>query len=219
VSAAAAGPALVIAIDGPAASGKGTLARRLAEHLGLRHLDTGLTYRAVAARMIASGADLDDEDAAVAAAERLDIAALDGAALARHDVGEAASRVAVMPRLRTLLREKQRRFASSPPGAVLDGRDIGTVVFPDAAAKLYVTASPETRARRRALELSGGDVHIDEAAVLADLRRRDARDSSRSDSPLRPASDAYLLDTTDLDIEAAFQAAVDYVSRTIASRR
>jgi len=219
VSAGAAGHALVIAIDGPAASGKGTLARRLAEHLGLRHLDTGLTYRAVAARMIEAGADLDDEEAAVAAAEGLDIAALDSAALARHDVGEAASRVAVMPRLRKLLREKQRRFASLPPGAVLDGRDIGTVVFPDAAAKLYVTASPETRARRRALELGGGNAQVDETAVLADLRRRDARDSSRSDSPLRPARDAYLLDTTDLDIEAAFQAAVDYVSRTIASRR
>jgi len=211
--------ALVIAIDGPAASGKGTLARRLARHLGLRHLDTGLTYRAVADRLIAEGANLDNEDAAVAAAETLDISRLDGWKLARHEVGEAASRVAVMPRLRTLLREKQREFAATPPGAVLDGRDIGTVVFPDAAAKLYVTASPETRARRRALELRKDGAHIDETAVLADLRKRDARDSSRTDSPLRPASDAYLLDTTDLDIEAAFQAAVDYVSRRIASSR
>jgi cytidylate kinase len=211
--------ALVIAIDGPAASGKGTLARRLADHLGLRHLDTGLTYRAVADRLIASGADLDDEDAAAAAALDLDVSHLDSTRLARHHVGEAASRVAVMPRLRTLLREKQRQFAKIPPGAVLDGRDIGTVVFPDAAAKLYVTASPETRARRRALELGGSGAHIDEAAVLADLRKRDARDSGRTDSPLRPAPDAYLLDTTDLDIEAAFQAAVDYVSRTIANRR
>lgn len=211
--------ALVIAIDGPAASGKGTLARRLAEHLGLRHLDTGLTYRAVADRLIARGADLDDEHAAVAAAKDLDIANLDAAALARHHVGEAASRVAVMPRLRTALVEKQREFAKTPPGAVLDGRDIGTVVFPDAAAKLYITATPETRARRRALELGGSGAHIDEAAVLADLKKRDQRDSSRTDSPLRPAPDAYLLDTTDLDIEAAFQAAVDHVSRMIASRR
>jgi len=124
-----------------------------------------------------------------------------------------------MPRLRTALVEKQRQFAKTPPGAVLDGRDIGTVVFPDAAAKLYVTASPETRARRRALELGGSGAHVDVAAVLADLHRRDARDSGRTDSPLRPAPDAYLLDTTDLDIEAAFQAAVDYVSRMIASRR
>ena len=210
--------ALVIAIDGPAASGKGTLARRLAEHFGLRHLDTGLTYRAVADRLMAAGADLDDEDAAAAVALDLDISQLDAVRLAQHYVGEAASRVAVMPRLRTLLREKQRQFARTPPGAVLDGRDIGTVVFPDAAAKLYVTASPETRARRRALELCQGGAQIDEVAVLADLRRRDARDSGRTDSPLRPAPDAYLLDTTDLDIEAAFQAAVDYVSRKIASR-
>ncbi len=210
---------LVIAIDGPAASGKGTLARRLAEHMGLRHLDTGLTYRAVAERLIAAGANLDDEDAAVAAASNLDLSRLDAGRLSRHDVGEAASRVAVMPRLRTLLREKQQKFAVVPPGAVLDGRDIGTVVFPDAVAKLYVTASPETRARRRALELGASGARIDEAAVLADLRRRDARDSTRTDSPLRPAADAYLLDTTDLDIEAAFQAAVDYVSRKIASLR
>lgn len=210
---------LVIAIDGPAASGKGTLARRLADHLGLRHLDTGLTYRAVADRLITAGADLDDEDAAVAAAQNLDVARLDSARLTRHDVGEAASRVAVMPRLRTVLREKQRGFAVAPPGAVLDGRDIGTVVFPDAAAKLYITASPQTRARRRALELGADGAHINEAAVLEDLLRRDARDMARTDSPLRPAADAYLLDTTDLDIEAAFQAAVDYVSRKIASRR
>jgi cytidylate kinase len=210
---------IVVAIDGPAASGKGTLARRLARHFGLRHLDTGLTYRAVAAGMMENGADLDDEDAAVTAAEALDISALDAGRLAAHDVGEAASRVAVMPRLRTLLRRKQRGFAMVPPGAVLDGRDIGTVVFPDALAKLYVTASPETRARRRALELGSGGAEVQEAAVLDDLRRRDARDSGRSDSPLRPADDAYLLDTTDLDIEAAFQAAVDYVGRKIASRR
>ena len=211
--------ALVIAIDGPAASGKGTLARRLAGHFGLRHLDTGLTYRAVADRLLAVGSDLDDEDAALAAAQHLDLAELDTERLARHDVGEAASRVAVLPRLRAELRRKQRQFASAPPGAVLDGRDIGTVVFPDAAAKLYVTASQEARARRRMLEMRERGIHIDEAKVLADIRRRDARDSTRDDSPLRPAADAYLLDTTDLDIEAAFQAAVDYVSRMIASRR
>ncbi len=206
----------VVAIDGPAASGKGTLARRLARHFGLRHLDTGLTYRAVADRLLSTAADLDDEDAAVAAAAALDLDTLDAKRLASHAIGEAASRVAVMPRLRTALREKQRAFAATPPGAVLDGRDIGTVVFPDAPAKLYVTASPETRARRRALEMRQAGADILEAEVLADLRRRDQRDMARTDSPLRPAPDAYLLDTTDLDIEAAFRAAVDFVGRKIA---
>jgi cytidylate kinase len=209
---------LLIAIDGPAASGKGTLARRLAEHFALRHLDTGLTYRAVADRMLADGLDLDDEDAALAAAGRLDFAHLDRARLSAHHVGEAASRVAVMQRLRKALVEKQRAFAAALPGAVLDGRDIGTVVLPDAVAKLYVTASPEVRARRRALEANKAGNHVSEADVLADLTQRDARDMSRADSPLRPAPDAYLLDTTDKDIEAAFRAAVDYVSRAIASR-
>lgn len=211
-------PGLVIAIDGPAASGKGTLARRLAAHFGLRHLDTGLTYRAVAERMLMAGADLDDEEAALAAAAELDFDRLDRDRLAAHDVGEAASRVAVMPRLRRVLVEKQRAFAAVPPGAVLDGRDIGTVVLPDAPAKLFVTASAELRARRRLLELQEQGTDMDEADVLADLRRRDARDSTRTDSPLKPAPDAYLLDTTDLDIEAAFRAAADFVSRAIAGR-
>lgn len=209
---------LLIAIDGPAASGKGTLARRLAKHFDLRHLDTGLTYRAVAERMLLDDADFGDEDAALAAAVKLDVSHLDRARLSQHRIGEAASRVAVMPRLREALREKQRAFASEPPGAVLDGRDIGTVVLPDAPAKLFVTASPEVRARRRALEMNQTGNHVDEAEVLADLMRRDARDMERADSPLRPAPDAYLLDTTDKDIEAAFRAAVDYVSRAIASR-
>jgi CMP/dCMP kinase len=208
--------ATVVAIDGPAASGKGTLARRLAKHFGLRHLDTGLTYRAVADRLMASGADLDDEDAAVAAAAALDLDTLDAGRLASHAIGEAASRVAVMPRLRAALVEKQRAFAVVPPGAVLDGRDIGTVVLPRAPAKLYVTASPETRARRRALEMRRAGADMSEAEVLADLRRRDERDMARTDSPLRPAPDATLLDTTDLDIEAAFRAAVDFVGRKIA---
>jgi cytidylate kinase len=209
---------LTIAIDGPAASGKGTLARRLAGHFGLRHLDTGLTYRAVAEAMLARGASLDDEGAAAALAGRLDLSDLDAGRLADHAVGEAASRVAVMPALRRALVLRQREFAAAPPGAVLDGRDIGTVVLPDAAAKLFVTASPETRARRRALELAERGIHIAEAAVLADLKRRDARDTARTDSPLRPADDACLLDTTDLDIEAAFRAAVDYVNGRIAKR-
>jgi cytidylate kinase len=209
-------PPLVIAIDGPAAGGKGTLARKLAEHFDLRHLDTGLTYRAVADALIRKGAALDNEDAALAAAAELDLSSLDACRLAAHDIGEAASRVSVMPRLRRALVEKQRAFARRPPGAVLDGRDIGTVVLPDAPAKLYVTASPAVRARRRALEIRARGDDMDESEVLADLERRDARDAGRSSSPLRPAPDACLLDTTDLDIEAAFRAAVDYVSRAIA---
>jgi cytidylate kinase len=209
---------ILIAIDGPAASGKGTLARRLAERFRLRHLDTGLTYRAVAAKLLMEAADLSDEDAALRAAARLDLANLEPEELADHDIGEAASRVAVMPLLRRALVEKQREFALTPPGAVLDGRDIGTVVLPDAQAKLFVTASPETRARRRVLEMAGRGAQITEREVLADLKRRDARDSGRSDSPLKPAPDAFLLDTTALDIEAAFRAAVDYVAAQIASR-
>jgi cytidylate kinase len=219
VSSPASKSAVVVAIDGPAASGKGTLARRLAGHFGLRHLDTGLTYRAVADSLLSAGARLDDEDAAIAAAGALDLAALDAERLSAHGIGEAASRIAVFPGLRKALREKQRGFAETPPGAVLDGRDIGTVVFPDALAKLYITASPETRARRRTLEIRERGHQIGEAEVLADIRRRDTRDEKRVDSPLKPASDAYLLDTTNLDIEAAFRAAVDYVSRKMASRR
>ena len=209
---------LVIAIDGPAASGKGTLARRIAAHFGLRHLDTGLTYRAVADRVLADNIDPDNVPAVVALAEKLDFSALDAARLASHAVGEAASRIAVIPALRRVLVEKQREFARLGPGAVLDGRDIGTIVLPDAPAKLYVTASPEARAARRALEIAAAGDHIDERVVLEDLRRRDKRDASRTDSPMRPAADAFLLDTTDLDIEAAFQAAVDYVNRAIAGR-
>ena len=209
---------LVIAIDGPAASGKGTLARRLARHYGLRHLDTGLTYRAVADALLASGTSLDDEDAALGAAHSLDFGSLDKDRLSAHHLGEAASRIAVMQGLRRALVDMQRSFAVLEPGAVLDGRDIGTVVLPSAPAKLYVTASPEARARRRALEMAQRGLHMEEAAVLDDIRRRDARDMARSDSPLKPAPDAYLLDTTDLDIEAAFRAASDFVSRAISKR-
>jgi cytidylate kinase len=204
---------MIIAIDGPAASGKGTLGRRLAAHYGLNHLDTGLTYRAVAAALLAAGAPLDDEAAAVAAAERLDLTALDRERLSAHDVGEAASRVAVMPALRAALVRVQRAFAETPPGAVLDGRDVGTVICPDAPVKLFLTASAETRARRRAEELASRGEPADVAAILADLVRRDARDAGRAASPMRPADDAALLDTTTMTADAAFAAARDIVDR------
>lgn len=206
---------LIIAIDGPAASGKGTLARRLAAHYGLRYLDTGLTYRAVASALLEAGSDLTDGVAARAAAAALDLSALDRERLSAHGVGEAASKIAVLPAVRRQLVEKQRAFAAQPPGAVLDGRDIGTVVCPDAAAKLFMTASPEVRARRRAAEMRQRGAAADEAAVLADLHRRDERDASRADSPLRPAANAHLLDTSEMTIEAAFRAAVDIVDRAV----
>ena len=206
---------LIIAIDGPAASGKGSLARHLAAHYGLRHLDTGLTYRAVAAALVENESELTDEVAAQAAAAAVDLSALDRERLSAHGIGEAASKIAVLPALRRQLVEKQRAFAAAPPGAVLDGRDIGTVVFPDAAAKLFVTASPKVRARRRTAEMRQRGSNVDEAAVLADLRRRDERDASRADSPLKPAADAHLLDTSEMTIEAAFRAAVDFVDRAV----
>ena len=212
-----AGP-LVIAIDGPAASGKGTLARRLAAHYGLRHLDTGLTYRAVAAALLEAGVDLSDEDAAQAAAATLDLATLSRERLSAHGIGEAASKIAVLPALRRQLVEMQHAFAAELPGAVLDGRDIGTTVCPDAAAKLYVTASPDVRARRRAAEMRERGVAIDDSVVLADLHRRDERDGSRAVSPLKPAADAHLLDTSEMTIEAAFRAAVDIVDRAVLAR-
>ncbi len=202
---------MIIAIDGPAASGKGTLARRLAAHYALPHLDTGLTFRAVAAALLDAGTDLDDAAAAAAAADRIDLAALDPARLSDHRIGEAASRIAVIPAVRSALLAAQRRFGHTGAGAVLDGRDIGTVVFPDADVKLYVTASPRARAERRAAEMSGRGIPADVDAIAADLAQRDERDSNRPVAPLKPADDAVLLDTTNLDIEAAFRAAVGII--------
>lgn len=204
---------MIIAIDGPAASGKGTLSRRLADHFGLRHLDTGLTYRAVAAALLANGLPLGDEAVAVEIAHHLDLAQMDKSVLASHEIGEAASRIAVLGGLRDELVELQRRFARTPPGAVLDGRDIGTVVCPDATVKLFVTASPEARARRRTEEIVSKGNEANYAAVLEDLKRRDERDSQRTVAPMKQADDAVLLDTTEMDIETAFQAAVEIVSR------
>ena len=198
---------IVIAVDGPAAAGKGTLSRRLAQHFKLRHLDTGLTYRATAKALVDRGLPLDDEDVAARIALELDLSHLDRAVLSAHDIGEAASKVAVMPKVRAALVEAQRGFAQTLPGAVLDGRDIGTVVCPDALIKFYVTATPATRARRRHDEIIGNGGHANLAEILADIEKRDARDSGRADSPLRPADDAHLLDTTEMGIEAAFEAA------------
>ncbi|MEP4103463.1 MAG: (d)CMP kinase [Nitratireductor sp.] len=209
---------LVIAIDGPAASGKGTLARRLAAHYGLRHLDTGLTYRAVAQRMLTYGLPLDNVSAAETAARQIDLAQLDREALSTHAIGEAASKVAVMASVRAILVEAQRAFAAALPGAVLDGRDIGTVVCPDAAVKLYVTASADVRATRRLREILDRGGGADYAAVLAHIERRDARDMGRADSPLRPADDAHLLDTSEMDIETAFQTAKAIINDAIAGR-
>ncbi|PWB82869.1 MAG: (d)CMP kinase [Methylocystaceae bacterium] len=212
--------ALTIAIDGPAASGKGTLARRLAAHFGLPHLDTGLLYRATACALLDEGRPLDDIPAAVAAARGLALADFDEARLRTRELGEAASVVAAIPDVRAALIDLQRGFAARPEGAVLDGRDIGTVICPAAPVKIFVTASAETRAQRRALELAARGEKVDYASILADVRQRDERDSARSAAPLKIASDAVRLDTTDLDIEAAFEAARDIVldKLTLAAR-
>ena len=194
---------MIIAIDGPAASGKGTIARRIAAHYRLPHLDTGLLYRATAAALIAEDRDLYDETAAVAVARGLGLTDFNEATLRTRQIGEAASIVAAMPRVRAALIEAQRAFAARPGGAVLDGRDIGTVICPDADVKIFVTASPTARAQRRALELIQRGERADYNAILADITRRDARDSNRAVAPLRPADDAVTLDTTQLGIDAA----------------
>ncbi|MGB5948716.1 MAG: (d)CMP kinase [Parvibaculum sp.] len=208
----------VIAIDGPAASGKGTLARRLAQHYGLAFLDTGSLYRAVGVSVIAAGGDPADERAALAAARALDMSRIDERAIRTREAGEAASLVAVMAPVRAAILQFQRDFAARPPGgqrgAVLDGRDIGTVVCPDADVKIFVTASPEVRAHRRWLELKNSGADVSEAQVLEDTRERDRRDAERATSPMRPAPDAHLLDTTDLSIEAAFGEAVRIIDKS-----
>ena len=197
----------VIAIDGPAAAGKGTLSRRIAETYGFQHLDTGLTYRATARALLDAGLPLDDEEVAAKIAREVDLGGLDRSVLSRHEVGEAASKIAVMPSVRRALVEAQQAFSRREPGTVLDGRDIGTVVCPGAPVKLYVTASPEVRARRRHDEIISGGGAADFDAIFADVKKRDDRDMGRADSPLKPAEDAHLLDTSEMSIEAAFQAA------------
>jgi CMP/dCMP kinase len=209
---------MIIAIDGPAASGKGTLGKKLAAHFGLRHLDTGLIYRAVAKAVIDAGKQPDDAAAAVAAAKALDPASFDEAALKIPAIGEAASVVSAIPEVRAALLAFQRDFAAKPPGAVLDGRDIGTVICPDADAKIFVTATPEARARRRAAEYRATGRNITDEAVLADIRSRDERDSSRAVAPLKQAPDAHVLDTSALDIDAALRDAIAIVERSKAAR-
>jgi cytidylate kinase len=210
---------MIIAIDGPAAAGKGTLARRIAEHFGFAYLDTGKIYRATALRVLAAGRDPAEPEAARQAAISIGPADLEDPRLLDEDVARAASVVAAHPEVRAALLAFQRSFAATPPaparGAVLDGRDIGTVVCPDATVKLYVTASVETRAARRAKELRDRGVESIEAAVLQDLRERDLRDASRASAPMKPADDAVVLDTTHLDADAAFAAAADLIGRKL----
>ena len=202
---------MIIAIDGPAASGKGTIARRLAAHFGLPHLDTGLLYRATAAALLAEDRDLHDEAAATAAARGLALTDFDEATLRERQMGEAASIVAALPAVRAALIEAQRAFAARPGGAVLDGRDIGTVICPDATVKIFVTATLEERARRRFNELAAKGNPITESLVREQIAARDTRDSESKIGTLRQAADAHLLDTTHLDIDAAFRAAVDLI--------
>lgn len=209
---------MIIAIDGPAASGKGTLARRIAEHYGLACLDTGLLYRAVGRDVLAVGGSLEDEPLAAAKAAALDAATLSDPALKAPGAGEAASVVARHPTVRQALLEMQRRFAAKPPGAVLDGRDIGTVVCPNADVKIFVAASLEVRAHRRYQELLAKGEAVTLVSVTEVIRRRDERDAGRADAPMIAAADAILLDTSDFGIEQAFEAAVGLIERKIGQR-
>ena len=202
---------MIIAIDGPAAAGKGTIALKLAKHYGLNHLDTGLLYRAIGRLMTQQGLDLDDAAQAGEIARKLKAKDLGHADLRGREAGELASRVAVHPEVRAALVDFQRNFARTPPGAVLDGRDIGTAICPEADIKIFVTASPEVRARRRTDELNAKGRDVPYERILAEILERDERDSHRSAAPLRQADDAVRLDTTALDAEAAFAAAIEIV--------
>lgn len=198
---------MIIAIDGPLAAGKGTIARAVAARFGLRYLDTGSLYRAVAVAVIEARGDLDNPEDAERAAQSLDLAAIDDTAIRSAAAGQGASKVAAMPVVRAALLDLQRRFAAAPPGAVLDGRDIGTVVCPDADVKLFITADETARAQRRQAELAAKGEALSLDDMLAQLRERDQRDAERAAAPMRPAADAHLLDTTGLSIEAAIEAA------------
>ena len=210
---------MIIAIDGPAASGKGTLGKRLAHHYGYRHLDTGVIYRAVAKALLDARADLTDEALAVAAALELDPEKFGDPVLKTQRVGDAASVVSAIPGVRRALVNFQRQFAADPPGAVLDGRDIGTVICPDADVKIFVMADPKVRARRRTLEARARGEDANEAEVLADILKRDERDRNRAIAPLKAAADAYLLDNSQLDIEGGVRAAIEIVEAVRAGRQ
>lgn len=207
---------MIIAIDGPAASGKGTLARRLASHFGFAHLETGLLYRAVALGMIRVEGAENDSQTAESIAKNLLPTDLQDPEIRSEETGEVASHFATMPNVRSALRKFQRNFATNPPngakGAVVDGRDIGSVILPEADYKLFVTASENERARRRWAELQNRSDPPNFDLILSQLKERDRRDTERKVSPLTPAPDSYLLDTTDLDIDAAFAAAKAYIS-------
>ena len=207
---------MIIAIDGPAGSGKGTLARSLAAHFRFAYLDTGLLYRAVGYAVLAAGQNPDDPDAATRAAEALDPAGLDNPALRGEDTAQAASKVSAIPSVRAALLAFQRRFAQTPPngapGAVLDGRDVGTVVCPDADVKLFLTASAEVRAERRVKELRGRGLEAIYARVLQDMNERDTRDRARAVAPLTPADDALVLETSTLDADAVFERALRHIA-------
>ena len=208
---------LIVAIDGPAAAGKGTLARRLAAALGLPYLDTGLLYRATARRLLNAGGTPADPDAAAHAAASLTDADLARTDLRTPEVDRAAAAVASIPGVRAALLDFQRRYGREA-GAVLDGRDIGTVICPDAECKIFVTAAADVRARRRTTEYHEQGREIDEATVLADILKRDERDQNRAAAPLKRAQDAHLLDTTNMDISTAIRAAIDIVEATRAGR-
>jgi CMP/dCMP kinase len=208
----------IIAVDGPAASGKGTIATRLGELYGYPVLDSGLLYRAVGVRLLNEGGDLSDEAAATRVARSLDPATLEDPEVRTRKAGEAASRVAAYTPVREALRDFQRDFAAREPGAVIDGRDIGTVIAPHAPAKLFVTATPEVRAHRRWKQLNAQGEAVSLEDILADIRVRDERDSARSDSPMVIAPDAALLDTTEMDIDRAFDAARRIVETARAAR-
>ncbi len=203
---------MIIAVDGPAASGKGTIARALARHYNLPHLDTGLLYRAVAATVQREGLDPTKEADAVAACSFEDSLLADPS-LRTDEVGQTASIVSAHPLVRAALLARQKRFAQQPGGALLDGRDIGTVIAPDAEVKLFVKATPMIRAQRRHLELRKNGINVSLDKVLADIRARDERDSKRSEAPLVQAPDAVTLDTSFLSIDAAVQRAIEIVER------
>lgn len=210
---------MIIAIDGPAASGKGTLAKRIATYYDFEHLDSGLLYRAVAKAVLEAGGSPEDKAAAIAAARTFDPDRFPEDVLKGDDVAKAASHVAAVPEVRAELVAFQRTFAKKKPGVVIDGRDIGTVIVPQADVKIYVTATPEERARRRVLELQGRGEAADQGAVLSDIIKRDERDMTRAIAPLKQAQDAHLLDTTHLDIGAAVRAAIDIVEAVRTGRK